>query len=345
MSHARTFALLALWCVLGPRLVAAQPRRFLLVLDASVSMAERRAGESRFHVALKAAQQAVSHLPTDTEVGVRVYGGRVGLQRKSESCRDSSLRLPFQPVAGLNLFAALSDLRPQGFSPIAHALRLAAQDFGEAAGSRDLLLLSDGDDTCEGDPMAVARELSMSGVQVRVQTIVFRGDEIGRRALAELSRFTGGETFVAADETTLTAVLELAMREVLYPAQTTGDLDSAVDAGRDESEAMPLAVKRFARSTLSGVDPIDMFAVRLSPGAKIQFRVRVTDPAAAGVSLSVLERGGVELFHAEVAGDTWIETDPVVTPPSRDLFLSLRAPGLTQVIVYQLEPRVFSEVR
>jgi len=330
--------------LLAPSLVAAQPRRLLLVIDASASMAERRAGETRFHVALQAAQQAVHHLPADAEVGVRVYGGQVGLQRKSESCRDSSLRLPFQAAAGLNLMEALSDIRPQGFSPIAHGLQLGAQDFGEMPGPRDLLLLSDGDDTCGGDPIAVARELSLHGVQVRVQTIVFRGDEIGRRALAQLSHLTGGETFVAADETALTAALEQAMREVLYPAVTAGDLDSAVDAGPDETRAMLLAPKKYARSTLSGVDPIDMFVVQHSVGTKVRLRVRVVEPSTEGVVVTVSERSGPELFQTQVTTDDWIETDPLVMPASRELFLSVRSAHLNQVIVYQLEVRVFSEV-
>ena len=325
-------------------IAAAERNRFLVVLDASSSMAEKRSGETRFTTALRAAQQAVDRLPADTLVGVRLYGGRVGLTKRAESCRDSSLVMPFTLRSLFSLTSVAAQIHPQGFSPIAEALRQAGNDFGAGAGRHDLLLLSDGDDTCDGDPLAAARALSAAGVQLRVQTVAYRGDVQGRRSLADLAALTGGEAFVAADDSALSAVLEQAMHEVLYPTNPLGDLDGSVDAGSDEASALQLEPRAYRRSSLNGVDAIDTYLFRQPAGTKVQFRVRLAESVAEPVQFVVADGREGELIALTLTGDQFTKTDPVAMPVSGEVRVMIRCEGLAHSLVYQLEPSLFTEV-
>jgi Ca-activated chloride channel family protein len=54
---------------------------------------------------------------------------------------------------------ALRTYRPYGETPIGFALQEAAEDLGDE-GRRTVVLVSDGEPTCDPDPCEVARDLS-----------------------------------------------------------------------------------------------------------------------------------------------------------------------------------------
>jgi Ca-activated chloride channel family protein len=84
-------------------------------------------------------------------------------------------------------------LRPTGFTPIGHALALAARDL-PADGPRTIVLVSDGEDTCTPpDPCEVARNLRAQGVAVKVETVglLLEGPK-ARGQLQCIARATGG---------------------------------------------------------------------------------------------------------------------------------------------------------
>src|SRR4030095_5008190 len=106
------------------------------------------------------------------------------------------------------VIAQARHLQAQGYTPITHVLQLAATDFpSNTAGERFIVLVSDGKETCEGDPCAAARALAASGGKLVIHTIGFGVDSAARLQLQCIASATGGTYFAAENAAQLTKVL------------------------------------------------------------------------------------------------------------------------------------------
>lgn len=192
---------------------AVAPRRILLMLDASGSMAGRLDGRRKLDIAQEALLAFASRLEGDAQVALRVYGHRGGnrAQDKPESCLASELALPFGPRDPAAFAAAVRAFQPSGFTPIAASLQAAARDFdgGGATGEGNVVyLVSDGIETCDGDPAAAARALRASDIGVVVNVIGFDVDAAAERQLRDVAREGGGEYLAARDRDALLRVFQ-----------------------------------------------------------------------------------------------------------------------------------------
>lgn len=152
-----------------------------LIFDASGSMAETLGSETRIAAARRAMNQVVNQLPTDNvrlNVGFRVYGHRGDSSEaaRAESCRSSELFVPIQGVNRELLTQMVSTYEPAGWTPIATSLELAGQDLAALTNATNtvrngIILVTDGEETCGGDPCAVAQSLRKSNAQVRIDVV------------------------------------------------------------------------------------------------------------------------------------------------------------------------------
>jgi Ca-activated chloride channel family protein len=169
----------------------------VLVLDASGSMKEPHGdGRSRFKAAQAALREVVTSLPGDLDVGLRVYGSRIS--DGPGSCEDSELVVPVGPLDRPALRQALGKARPLGNTPIAYSLREAAQDLSDE-GSRTIVLVSDGEESCNGDPCKVARDLSQQGLDLHVDVVGFQVDDAARNQLTCVAQAGRGTFYDAPD--------------------------------------------------------------------------------------------------------------------------------------------------
>lgn len=171
--------------------------RMVLVLDASGSMQEPHGdGRSRFRAAVAALREVVSGLPGELEVGLRVYGSRIA--DGPGSCQDSELTVPVGPADKPALRSALASARPLGNTPIALSLREAADDLGDE-GSRTIVLVSDGEESCGGDPCQVARDLTQQGLDLHVDVVGLQVDAAARDQLTCVAQAGRGTFYDAPD--------------------------------------------------------------------------------------------------------------------------------------------------
>lgn len=181
---------LALLALPLPALAASD---ILFVLDSSNSMWGQVDEVAKIETARGVLGGLVSQLPSDTRVGLLVYG-----HRDPEGCDDIELVAPLAPVGEGALETALAGVQPKGRTPIAGALARSADAFPPAEGrGRNVVLISDGVETCDGDPCGAARALAASGVDVRVHVVGFDLNEEERRELECISREGGGAYFPA----------------------------------------------------------------------------------------------------------------------------------------------------
>ncbi|WP_460831368.1 VWA domain-containing protein [Lysobacter humi (ex Lee et al. 2017)] len=185
------------------------PTRVLLMLDASGSMAARLGATTKMDAARSALTTFVEGLGNGTQVALRVYGhtGDNTPAGKAESCRGTTLVHPFSTLDAARFRTAMASFEPRGWTPIAVALQAAANDFPKGAGGRNLVyLVSDGEETCNGDPTAAARALRESGIAVTVNVIGFGVDARTAEQLRPIAAAGGGEYLAADTAATLTAL-------------------------------------------------------------------------------------------------------------------------------------------
>jgi Ca-activated chloride channel homolog len=143
--------------------------RILFVLDASGSMnAQWGNDQSRMDVAKNILTRLVDSLRVNPklELALRVYGHRYS--RQSNNCKDSQLEVPFGMNNHNAIISEIKDLTPRGVTPITYSLLQAANDFPPRSGYRNILILiTDGVESCGGDPCEASISLQKKGVFLR----------------------------------------------------------------------------------------------------------------------------------------------------------------------------------
>ena len=119
--------------------------------------------------AKEAVGKLIDKLPGDLNVAVIVYG-----VSKSRGCEDIDLVQPLGPVDRASLKSKLLSLPNSGMTPIAGSLEIAGLALQKAKGGRAIILVTDGVESCKGDPSTVAAQLATEfGVKFGLHVIGF----------------------------------------------------------------------------------------------------------------------------------------------------------------------------
>lgn len=184
-------------------------RNLAVILDASGSMLARIDGTPKTVIARQALIALVNRLPETTNVALRTYG-----HRRADDCSDTELIQPPGPMQRNDLIARINAIRPVngGRTPIAQSLADMAQDLAGIEGDVLIVLVSDGDETCGGDPVATASMLRAANPRLRVSVIGFDIEqEEWRRRLEGIAAAGGGAYFDASNAAQLADALEQAI--------------------------------------------------------------------------------------------------------------------------------------
>ena len=172
-----------------------------VILDASGSMAGRVDAAPKIDLARRALGRALERVPADrVMIAFRAYGHRVPREDEAASCLDTELIEPFALANHAAVGASAARVAPTGQTPIALSLERAADDLRERPGFQHfILLLSDGLETCGGDPVATANRLRAEGIEVVIHTVGFDVDDEAERQLRAIASATGGRYLSARD--------------------------------------------------------------------------------------------------------------------------------------------------
>lgn len=180
-----------------------------IILDASGSMLARIDGAPKTVIARQALIALVERLPETTNVALRTYG-----HRRANDCSDTELVQAPAPLRRADLIDRISAIRPVngGRTPIAQSLDDMARDLAGVDGEVLIVLVSDGDETCGGDPVATAAALHTANPRLRVSVIGFNIEqEEWRQRLEDIAESGGGAYFDAANAAQLADALEQAV--------------------------------------------------------------------------------------------------------------------------------------
>ena len=115
----------------------------------------------------------------------------------------------------------LRELSPRGMTPLSKSIEHAANELNYKKNAATVILVSDGLETCDVDPCALAKTLEQNGLDLTVHVVGFDVTQEERKGLACIAEETGG-SFVAADNAEeLTQALSSVSKVDPTPVQST----------------------------------------------------------------------------------------------------------------------------
>ncbi|RST74367.1 VWA domain-containing protein [Siminovitchia acidinfaciens] len=169
-----------------------------ILFDSSGSMNGEVGGKQKMKLAKDAVQSFVSELPEQVQISLRVYGhkGTGSDADKPLSCKSTEVVYPFKSYDQKQFSAALDQFSPAGWTPLAGAIQAAEEDLKELSGDdveNILYVVSDGVETCDGDPVKAAKQINQSDIKGVVNIIGYDVDNEGQEALKEVAKAGAGK--------------------------------------------------------------------------------------------------------------------------------------------------------
>jgi hypothetical protein len=180
-----------------------------LILDASGSMLQKLGTTRRIDIARQTLTKLTSStIPAGTPFALRVFG------REVDSCQtDLDVPVgPLNPSAVGRRIAALN-AKNGARTPIGASLAKVAEDLKGVQGEKLVVLITDGEETCGGDPAAEIDKLRKAGIGTRVSIVGFALDD--QQLASTFRRWSdlgGGAFFDAKDAAGLERSLDAALR-------------------------------------------------------------------------------------------------------------------------------------
>lgn len=195
----------------GEDTLSISDRAVEIVFDASNSMWGQIDGEPKIGIAKKTLTDALGWLPADLSLALRVYGHQY--DRQQRNCRDSELLVPPGSHNRDRIRQAVAAFRPRGQTPLGYSLEQISRDLGGFAGERAVVLVTDGIESCGGDPAAAARALrEQHGTKVHVIGFgLGSGADEDLAGLQSIAEASGGRFFTAGTAEELREALRLSV--------------------------------------------------------------------------------------------------------------------------------------
>jgi hypothetical protein len=164
------------------------------ILDASGSMWGQVSGQTKIEIAKATLAKSLGELPDEINVGLMVYG-----HRAKGDCQDVEMMVPLGDSAS-EIVSRIEDLKPLGKTPIGYALEQSAAAFASLPDdNNNIVLVSDGVESCGADPCSVASALAASNVSLRVHVVGFDLTPEENASLRCIAEYGNGSYFSAND--------------------------------------------------------------------------------------------------------------------------------------------------
>lgn len=348
-----------------------------IILDASGSMwGQLSDGTHKIRAAKDVLRTFVTQDFAGKSLALRAYG-----HHREGDCADTELVVPFMSAEkARGAIEAFADhVNPKGKTPISRSLRAALEDFGERRG--EVILISDGIETCDEDPCELIKAWREKDVAIRIHVVGLGLNEKEKAAMQCLSTAAGTEYQDArsADELAagLAKIQELSgWRSLVVRATTAAGEELAVHgtAMTEGGESIDIASHRH--NAISPGKTGVTVGVRMQNGSlykpvskevevaergETMLEVVVEEPPS--VTAKFIERGeerrgsqvkayqdGAEVFSFRWLDRTYVEpgTYEFRARPNADNELSVTATiadGEHRELVFELLPTVHAMIR
>ena len=177
--------------------VAAKP--ILIIVDASGSMAGTKiddAKQAAIGVVNSANDEIALMVYTDCDSGGDPSSGSISVWQGFTTDKQA-------------LIGKIQQITSESSTPIANAITEGAAYIQSAKGSGAIVLLTDGEETCGGDPVQAATDARAQGVDV-INVVGFQLDQSAQTQMQSVSSAGGGRYYNASDASQLNQALQQA---------------------------------------------------------------------------------------------------------------------------------------
>ena len=205
----REFFLVCALLVLGsPLFVLADEANALFVLDGSGSMQAKMGGRTKMEVARAVMNTLVQSLPAEVRIGLVTYG-----RNRKDDCKDIEMLVSMGSDRAA-FMKAVNNIDPKGKTPLTGAIQLATAQLREVESKTSVVVVSDGKETCEGDPCVAVREAITQGVKMQVHVVGFDVTAEEAEQLKCVAKAGNGKYFAAGNAEELGKALAQVKEEV-----------------------------------------------------------------------------------------------------------------------------------
>ncbi|AXI08916.1 hypothetical protein CUC15_08300 [Oceanobacillus zhaokaii] len=180
----------------------------IILLDASSSMLLPVDNQVKMDVAKEAVLRFGETIGQDSDISLVVYGhkGSESAADKELSCTGIEEVYPMGTYDEAAFEESLTTFESKGYTPLAGAIEKAKEMSKNFAEAVTVYIVSDGVETCDGDPVQVAAEFVKDDEERTVNIIGFNVDQNAENQLKQVSDAGNGEYYAAnnADELKIT---------------------------------------------------------------------------------------------------------------------------------------------
>ncbi|MCC7440457.1 MAG: VWA domain-containing protein, partial [Bdellovibrionales bacterium] len=137
------------------------PPKVQVIVDGSGSMAEMlEEDKTKMYFAKRLlSRYLIEQWKEKAEVSLRVYGAR-----RTKDCSDDYRAVNFRARSLDEIARKVAVIEPTGKTPIAKSIKSAYDDLKTYDGPKRIVLFTDGQETCGGDPCELVKKFEESGV-------------------------------------------------------------------------------------------------------------------------------------------------------------------------------------
>jgi Ca-activated chloride channel family protein len=251
------------------------PVRVVVAIDGSGSMGGRLGGQTKLDLARRAALAFVDGLPASVEASLLVFGqqGTNDDAGKARSCAGIDMLAPMSTDRA-GLVGGVAKLKAVGWTPLAKALERAEAllEASSVAGEQVIYVVSDGEETCGGDPVAVARRINAGNTRAVVNVIGFGLPSPEAAALKAVADAGGGSFVNVANQAEYDRAMQAVREANRHVRNATAISDADTSNALQVSEVASKASKCVSDiMTRERTRMSDDMAVRRARGAQLPF--------------------------------------------------------------------------
>jgi hypothetical protein len=197
-------------------------------------------------------------------VGLEVYR-----HRSKGDCDDIETMVEVGAINKQALIDKVNSLQPKGKTPIAKSLSMAGEKLSASEDQTTIILVSDGEETCEGNACTYVKDLREKGINVKVHVVGFDVGQKEKEQLSCIAEAGGGRYYTANNADQLKQALSEVKEEVVaqpVEAPVISKLKILPKGGDRPETAVPVEPGDYETGHVIPKNTREYFSVKLKAG-------------------------------------------------------------------------------
>ncbi|MDX8405740.1 MAG: VWA domain-containing protein [Mariprofundus sp.] len=180
----------------------------MFVFDGSGSMWGQVDGVTKIELAKEAMSSLLKDFPEGTDIGLVAYG-----HHREGDCADIELLAPLGSST-TDVAKAVDSINPKGKTPLTQSIQFVAGKLKGRDAPTSIVVISDGKESCNADPCAMAKLVTAAGVNLKIHVVGFDVKADEAKQLQCIAENGGGKYFSADNATELAKSFAEVKKEV-----------------------------------------------------------------------------------------------------------------------------------